>query len=100
YKSIAISSWSPILHLQYVLNLAKAYANGKSPFYKDRNLAKEVHQSLDFWLRHNFTRRNWWYNEIGVPEMLTNILILMDTEINREELLRSLNQMRGSYIDQ
>jgi chondroitin AC lyase len=100
YQSTAVSSWPPDLHLQHVLNLAKSYANEASPLYKDKNLAKAIHQSLDFWLRHNFTSQNWWCNDIGVPEMLTDILILMHAEINQEELLRSLNQMRGSYIDQ
>jgi chondroitin AC lyase len=101
YKSIGVSPWPPFYHLGgYVLPLAKAYANPKSIYYHNSELAKGIRKSLDFWLIHNFTTQNWWEGDIGVPMTLTSILILMGKEITYDEFLRALNQMRGSYISQ
>lgn len=101
YQSIQISHWPALNHLSaYVLPMAKAYANPKSSLYRDQRLDSSLHKALDFWLNHNFTSQNWWSNDIGVPNTLTDILVLMNGNITEAELLRALNQMRGSGIDQ
>ncbi|MFC2123164.1 hypothetical protein ACFLU5_00010 [Bacteroidota bacterium] len=44
--------------------------------------------ALKFWLENNFqSPYNWWHNEIGTPELLAPILILME-----DELLENLTQ--------
>lgn len=101
YQSIGFSPWPPYSHLtEYVLPLAKAYANPSSQIYHNKRLAKEIHKALDFWLNHNFTSHNWWENDIGVPKTLSTIMILMGRSLTPSEFLQGLNQMRGSYISQ
>lgn len=100
YLNAYVSSWPAIQHLSYVSELASAYSNKESPLFRNKNLAKALHLSLDFWLSHNFTNPNWWWNDIGAPETLSDILIIMDGAFTREELLMALNQMKGSYIQQ
>ncbi|TAM94360.1 MAG: hypothetical protein EPN39_17595 [Chitinophagaceae bacterium] len=100
YQSTRFSAWPSIQHLNYVSNFANAYGNVNSPLYKDKRVEKALHLSLDYWLHHNFVNQNWWWDEIGVPESLSNILILMDGDFTHDELLRAINLMRGSYIQQ
>ena len=100
YWDMRVSSWPAIRHLGNVSNFANAYSNKKSSFYKNEKLEKVLHLSLNYWLKHNFTNENWWWNDVGVPETLANILIVMDGSFTQDELLRALNQMRGSYIRQ
>lgn len=100
YLSTRLSAWPAIQHLNYVSNFANAYGNKNSPLYMDGRVQKALHLSLDFWLHHNFVNQNWWWDEIGVPESLSNILILMDGDYTHDELLRAINLMRGSYIQQ
>lgn len=101
YSSTRVSGWPPIHHLsEYVLPMARAYSNDKSPLFHNKELGIAIHKSLDFWLHHNFTSQNWWANEIGVPNALTDIFILMNPDFTEDELLQALNQMRGSGIDQ
>lgn len=57
YLNAYVSSWPAIQHLSYVSELASAYSNKESPLFKNRDLAKALHLSLDFWLSHNFTDR-------------------------------------------
>lgn len=101
YYSIQVANWPPIDHLrEFIMPMTRAYANVDSPLYKDTALSNALHLSLGYWLDHNFTSQNWWYNDIGVPMDLTNILIMMDDEITLEEFLKATNQMRGSYVIQ
>jgi len=101
YKSLRISSWPPQRHLtQYVYPMAKAYTNPGHPLYHNPKLRDALHHSLNFWLDHNFTSRNWWYNDIGIPKTLCEIMIMLYDEISMKQLLKALNQMRGSEIAQ
>ncbi|MBX6360736.1 MAG: hypothetical protein IRZ03_11725 [Acidobacterium ailaaui] len=100
YLSTRLSAWPAIQHLNYMSGLANAYGNNKSPLYENKRVGKALHQSLDFWLYHNIVNQNWWWNEIGIPEILTNILVLMNGDFTDDELLRAINIMRGSFIKQ
>ena len=100
YKNTDVLSWAPGQHLGFVFNMAQAFANKESDFYQNKRLEEAIHQSLGYWLDHNFTSRNWWFNDIGVPNNLSNILVLMGEKITDAELLKALNLMRGSYLHQ
>ncbi|MEO9146439.1 MAG: polysaccharide lyase family 8 super-sandwich domain-containing protein [Ginsengibacter sp.] len=100
YKNTDVLSWSPGQHLGFVFTMAQAFANQESEFYQNKKLKAAIHQSMGFWLDHNFTSRNWWFNDIGAPNNLSNILVLMGGKITDAELLKALNLMRGSYLHQ
>lgn len=100
YENTDVLSWLPARHLGSVLGMCQAFANPKSELFQNESLEKAIHLSLGFWLNHNFTSRNWWYNDIGAPNNLSDILVLLGEKITDDELLRALNLMRGSYISQ
>lgn len=100
YNSIEVEPWPPMAHFSYLMALVKAFENRRSSLYHDEGLGKSIHQSLDFWLNHNFVNKNWWEAEIGIPLSLCNIFIAMDKEISYVEFLKGLNLMRGSFITQ
>ena len=66
YKNTDVLSWSPGQHLGFVFTLAQAFANNESEFYQNKKLEAAIHQSLGFWIDHNFTSRNWWFNDICI----------------------------------
>jgi len=100
YQNTDVLSWLPARHLGSVLGMCQAFANPKSELFQSKRLEEAIHLSLGFWLNHNFTSRNWWYNDIGAANNLSDILILLGQKITEDELLRALNLMRGSYISQ
>lgn len=100
YLNVDISVWPPGAHLSRVGELARAYQVKASPLYHNPKLGEAVHRSLDFWLRGNMTSQNWWMNDIGIPNTLCDLFILLRGETTETELLQALNQMRGTYIDQ
>lgn len=100
YLNTGISVWPASTHLSHLAELTRAYGAKASPLYHTRELGEAVHRSLDYWLRHNFTSQNWWMNDIGIPNNLCDVLIVLGKEATQLELLQALNQMRGTYIDQ
>jgi chondroitin AC lyase len=100
YQNTDVLSWLPARHIGSVLGMCQAFVNPKSELFQNKSLEDAIHLSLGFWLNHNFTSRNWWYNDIGAPNNLSDILVLLGEKITDEELLRALNLMRGSYISQ
>lgn len=76
--------WTASEHLQYVLMMCKAaYSEGNS-LYGDAELKEKITKSLDFWVNGGVVDNdNWWYKQIGIPNILVNILLLspeMSTE--------------------
>ncbi len=100
YQNTEVLSWSPSRHLGSVLGMCQAFTNPKSELFQNKSLEEAIHLALGFWLSHNFTSRNWWYNDIGASNNLSDILVLSGKNITEDELLRALNLMRGSYISQ
>lgn len=87
-------SWPPRTHLQRLQALAIAWAKPNSKFYHDSAVAKAIHLGLNDWLKHRYRNENWWHNEIGVPLLFKDILILFEDNLTAVELQQALTVMR------
>jgi chondroitin AC lyase len=52
---------------------------------RDAVLERDTHLALQWWLTHDYQNSNWWWNLIGVPELLGEIGNLMQPELSQEE---------------
>jgi chondroitin AC lyase len=69
------------IHLENMQTLARAISKKGSPFINDALVKKVLSTSLDYWLKNDFRCQNWWWNEMGTPQLMINILMLMDTNL-------------------
>ncbi|HTE27542.1 polysaccharide lyase family 8 super-sandwich domain-containing protein [Flavitalea sp.] len=69
------------IHLENMLTLARATSKKGSPFLNDALAKKALSAALDYWLKNDFRCQNWWWNEMGTPQLMINILMLMDTNL-------------------
>jgi chondroitin AC lyase len=54
-----------------------------------------VNRSLAFWCTNDFICENWWFNQIGTPQSLVTVLLVMDGLIDagtREQALRIIQR--------
>lgn len=72
-------------HLDNMLNMSRAYKKPGSPLYKNADLKKAISFSLDYWIQNDFICANWWWNEMGTPGAMVNILLLMDTDLTERQ---------------
>lgn len=72
-------------HLENMLELAQAYRKPGSPLYHDQEVKATFSKALDFWLKNDFRCANWWWNEMGTPNLMINILLVMDSSLTQKQ---------------
>jgi chondroitin AC lyase len=96
YKSTVLTDWATSEHLQRTLVMEKAarlYCNGG---HTNDALESKALAALKAWTTHDYQNPNWWWNEIGVPELIGEIANLMWPHIPSDELLKVTKIMRRS----
>jgi chondroitin AC lyase len=85
YASNARSGWPCSIHYTRMLSMvAAAHRPGASA--TDRSgFDSAVHRTFAFWIAHDFTCPNWWYNQIGAPKLFGTIALLLGDELNPDE---------------
>lgn len=77
-------------HLSNMLTLSIAYKK-KDAFYKgNKQVGKAIHQALSFWLANDFLCENWWWNQIGTPNTMVSMLLILDKDLSSDESGRML----------
>jgi chondroitin AC lyase len=100
YTSQQRGSWQPTQHLNNVMAMARAWNKIGSTYYHDPKLLQSIHKALNYWLDNDFQCPNWWYPQIGVPQIMAPILILMEGELSREQMAKGYIILDRSKIGQ
>ncbi len=85
YKDQNPSSWKTTEHLNRIVKISIAYQNQKGGSYRSKLLADVILKATNHWIDFDYRNRNWWYNEIGVPQFWRDILIL-NTDLFNENV--------------
>ena len=81
YKDTSRTGFQHSIHLENMLQLARAYRKKDTEFYLNADTRKTVSAALDFWIAHDFICENWWWNEMGTPNSMINTLLLLDPDV-------------------
>ena len=100
YESPARSAWPPQIHLSRMTAIAAA-AGGSGATERERAvLLGALHKAFSFWIIHDFQCKNWWYNEIGAPQAIGVIsLLLGDQLLPSEKAYASTKSLARFPID-
>lgn len=85
YNHQSKSAWKPNMHNEALLKMSRIYRTPGNKFFKNRKLSKAIHKGLTFWFDKKLECPNWWYNSIGVPKILANVMLLIEDELTPEE---------------
>lgn len=95
YTSKERGGWPPRNHISKLLVISKAYQTKGSKHYHKKAVSEKIHLALNYWLDNDFQCPNWWYPEIGVPQVLAPVMILMEAELTpgqKEKGIKILNR--------
>lgn len=99
YKDVSRTGFQNEEHLQRLVRLCRAYKKPGNKFSGNEQLKKTIDIALHYWLVHDFIADNWWSNEIGTPETLVQVLLIMDDELTDKQTARALPIVaRASYV--
>ncbi|MCE6991395.1 polysaccharide lyase family 8 super-sandwich domain-containing protein [Dyadobacter sp. CY323] len=85
YTDVSRTGFEHSEHLNNMLELARALKKPGSAYFGKPEVKKVVSNALDYWFAHDFICENWWWNEMGTPHLMVNILLVMDEELTENQ---------------
>ncbi len=96
YDSSERSEWRAAKHLDRVLTISKAAYARRQSGRPDPRLEEAGLAGMRFWLAKDLTNLNWWWNQIGVPELLGETALLLQPKMSRDDFNRLLPILKRS----
>jgi len=90
YEDVSNTGFENRIHTGNMIEMSLAFNKKGSLFYQDKKLAKLLNGALNFWCDNDFICENWWYNQIGTPKALVEVLLLMGDHIDPDLIARTL----------
>ncbi|HEV2487968.1 MAG TPA: polysaccharide lyase family 8 super-sandwich domain-containing protein [Terracidiphilus sp.] len=81
YTDAARSVWVNADHLNRMLVMAKSARLARNGGHPDEALEGKILLALKWWTDHDYRNPNWWWNEIGVPELAGEIGSLLGPQL-------------------
>jgi chondroitin AC lyase len=85
YEDVSRTGFQHSEHLANMVSMATAYKKPGNRFTQNPELKRAVHAALDFWIKHDFRCDNWWWNDMGTPLAMINLLLIMDTDLTESQ---------------
>jgi chondroitin AC lyase len=95
YSNKEPGSWLTSRHLSRLLAMAEAYNKPGHPLAGSAELRAAILKSLGHWTQNDYVNPNWWYPQIGVPEVMAPILILMGQTVGPELKEQTIERVLG-----
>lgn len=86
YRNDDRANWRVAEHVQRTLVMAKTARLSHQEGKPDSELDAKVNRALQDWTDHDYRNPNWWWNQIGVPELTGEIATLMQPELSKAEV--------------
>ena len=90
YSGNEMAGWEPFKHIERVKKLCLTWSNPESESFKNTELKKAINRALNYWFENHYKSSNWWFNEIGVPQNMRDIVILMRDHMDKDALEKAL----------
>jgi chondroitin AC lyase len=90
YVDVSNTGFQHARHLANLVEMSRAFRKKGSKLKGDPKLKKAIYLSLDYWLVNNFICQNWWHNQIGTPNALITVLLVMDTDLTKDQIAKAL----------
>ena len=88
------ANWQPWTHLKRTRDIALEWSDPRSGHYHDSTWWLVINQALDHWLQRRYHNPNWWHNEIGVPQCMRDILVLVGDQLSAARMKGALEVMK------
>ena len=96
YTDMSRAGWQPVNHLTRTQFMALAYFKDGHKLQGDKELLRAIERALDHWIEKRYQADNWWWNRIGVPRTMRDIVILLDDRLEGVRL-RGVMEVIGQH---
>ncbi len=95
YTNKEPGSWLTQRHLSRLLAMAAAYSQPGHPLAGNAELRTAILKTLAHWTEKDYVNPNWWYMQIGVPQTMAPILLLMGPAVPPELKAQTIQRVLG-----
>lgn len=99
YLDVSNTGFEHRFHLSNMVTLAKAYKTKKSRFYNSKEVKETVNMALSFWVDNDFICENWWHNQIGTPNSLVQVMLLMGDVLPENLIDQTQPIIQRAHVD-
>jgi chondroitin AC lyase len=91
----SVSGSHTVTHLVRLKSMSQMYVFGS--MQGDAGLRTDILRAFDGWTIKDPQADNWWYNQIKFPQLLGEILILIEADVSAAQLSAGTNLIARSY---
>ncbi len=84
YADVSREGFEHRVHLANMLTLARAYKSRKSKYYQKKKVKDTIELALKNWVDHDYFCDNWWHNQIGTPNAMVSLMLIIGNELSKE----------------
>jgi chondroitin AC lyase len=84
YADSSETGWELSDHLKRIRSMALAFDTDGHKLEGDPSLHSDIEAALDHWLTSGYRTSNRWWNQIGGPRIVRDIVVLMNGELEGE----------------
>ena len=99
YKDVSREAFEHRYHLDNMVNLARAYKSGSSDYYKNEKVKNVIISALRHWSENDYICDNWWHNQIGTPNNLITLMLIMGDELPGELIEKTQPIIGRAHVD-
>ena len=88
YSETSQTNWGPMTHLDRLKSFVLGYTLEQSSYYQSQDIYSKIDSMLTFWQNKDPRSTNWYMQQIGAPQRMGILLILMRT--GKEQLRAGL----------
>lgn len=98
YVDVSNTGFQHSKHLGNMVELSRAFKKKGSELKGNKHLKAVIYSALDYWLANDFICQNWWHNQIGTPNALVTVLLIMDTDLTKEQIAKTLPMIGRAHL--
>lgn len=99
YEDVSREGFSHRIHASNMLDLARAYKTKSSKFHKNKNVKNAIALALKHWVDKDYICDNWWYNQIGIPNIMMSIMLVIGKDLPQNLVDKTQLIIGRAHID-
>jgi chondroitin AC lyase len=99
YEDVSNEGFEHRFHLGNMVDLALAYKSKSSKYHKNKNVKSAIEKALEHWVDNDYICQNWWHNQIGTPNNLVHLMLLVGDELPKDLVEKAQPIIGRAHID-
>lgn len=98
YVDVSKTGFQHTRHLGNMVEMSHAFKKKGTKLQGDKKLKAALFSALDYWLANDFICENWWNNQIGTPIALNSVLLIMDADMTKDRVEKTLPMIGRAHL--